>query len=243
MRILISTPCAGGMATTGWIESVIKTVIELGNAGHDVAVKMQNKESLINRARNTDATYALTQGYDKCLFIDSDIIFTWEQVRLLLESKREIIGGTYPIKTFPVTVNFNPLPEQRDLFGRDRQAHNYAEWAKKYADRKGEAEVLHVPTGFLMVDTKVFAALTYKVPWYQSFDAPSKTTVQHYEFFPTGVVEHELESEDWGFCRVARENGFKVYLQTKAVTQHIGSWAFRLGQYEVIEGQDPRIGT
>ena len=244
MKILISTPCAGGVATTGYIESLIPTVARLTNEGHEVTIKMQGKESLINRARNTDATYALLQGFDKCLFVDSDISFRFDQVKMLTDSKELIVGGTYPLKNYPITINFNPLPEHRDLFGSHRQQDNYVQWVHKYADpTTGEAEVLHVPTGFLLVDTKVFAALTYKVPWYQNFNSDTKTLSQHYEFFPTSVVNHELESEDWGFCRLARENGFRIVLQTRAVTKHIGSWTFSLGQYDVITGQEPKIGT
>ena len=241
MKLLIATPCAGGLATTGWIESVIVAVCQLRDLGHEVVVKMQSKESLINRARNTDATYALLNGFDRCLFIDSDIVFTYEQIKLLLDSKRDIVGGTYPLKNFPITVNFNPLPEQTDLFGSHRQAENYAAWVRKYADEKGEAEVLHVPTGFLLVDTKVFAALTYKVPWYTNFNPDTRTHTQYYEFFPTGVIDNQLESEDWGFCRIAREHGYPVFLQTKIVCGHIGSWQFRLGQYEIIDGQPPLL--
>lgn len=244
MRLLISTPCAGGLATTGWIESILVATAHLRDAGHEVVVKMQGKESLINRARNTDATFALVEGFDKCFFIDSDIVFSWEQMRSVLLSEEKIVGGTYPLKNFPITLNFNPLPEQRDLFGDNRRLENYAAWVHKYADPKtGEAEVAHLPTGFLCVSTEVFAKLTYSVPWYRSYMADSKAITTSYEFFPTSVVDESLESEDWGFCRLARESGFRIVLQTRSVTKHIGSWTFALGQHEVISGQEPKIGT
>jgi len=240
MKLLISTPCAGGLATTGWVESILVATAHLRDEGHEVVVKMQGKESLINRARNTDATFALTEGFDKCFFIDSDIVFSWAQMRSVLLSKEKIVGGTYPLKNFPVTLNFNPLLEQRDLFGKSRSLTDYAAWTHKYADRdSGEAEVMHLPTGFLCVSTEVFAKLSYVVPWYRSYMSDTKTVMTSYEFFPTSVVDHQLESEDWGFCRLAREAGFRIVLQTRAVTRHIGSWTFTHGQHGVIERPIP----
>jgi len=241
VKILISTPCAGGKAEAGYIDSLLATVAHLGNEGHVVAIKMQRTESLINRGRNTDATYALLNGFDCIFFVDSDMVFDYVDFKRVLNSKRSIVGGTYPLKNFPITLNFNPLPQHSDLYGRDRRQNNYLAWVEKYADENGEAEVRHVPTGFLKVDTKVLADLTYKVPWYQNFNPDVKTTTTYYEFFPTHVVDHELLSEDWGFCEIARANGFPIYLQTRSVTGHVGSWTFRLGQHELIEAQKPLI--
>lgn len=241
MKLLIASPAAYGLMTTGYVQSLLPVIAHLNHDGHEVAVKIQGTESLINRARNTDATYALLNGFDKILFIDADMVFTYAQVKMLLESKRSIIGGTYPIKNFPITLNFNPLEDQCDLFGKDRQQDNYAQWSHKYADENGEAEVRHVPTGFLLIDTKVLADLTYKVDWYQNFNPDVKTTTTYYDFFPTTVVNHELLSEDWGFCETARKHGHKIYLQIKAVTGHIGTMHYALGQREVITGQAPLI--
>jgi glycosyltransferase involved in cell wall biosynthesis len=240
LRVLISTPCAYGLATVGYVQSLVPTIVRLGQDGYDIHLKMQGTESLINRARNTDATYALKNGFDKILFIDADMVFTYENVIRLLTSKREIVGGTYPLKTFPLTLNFNPLPEHGDLFGTDRQQDNYLAWVEKYADDNGEAEVMHLPTGFLLVDTKVLAKLTYSVPWYQSFNPDVKTTDVFYDFFPTTVVENQLRSEDWGFCEVARAAGFPLYLQTRAVNAHVGTFTYGLGQH-IVSGQAPLL--
>lgn len=243
MKILIATPCSYGLATTAYVQSLLGVIAHLGNDRHEVVVKMQGTESLINRARNSDATYALTQGFDKILFIDADMVFDYADVLRLIKSDKKIIGGTYPLKNFPITLNFNPLPQHRDLFGKDRQQDNYIAWVEKYADERGEAEVEHVPTGFLLIDCSVLAELTYKVPWYQNFNPDVKTTTTYYEFFPTSVVDNQLFSEDFGFCNTARAHGHKIYLQTRSVTGHSGGWVFRLGQHEIVSGQKPLIGT
>lgn len=220
--------------TYQYVQSLVAALAHLGNAGYAVTLKVLGTESLINRGRNTDATYALLNGYDKILFIDADMVFEYHHIESLLKSDKSIIGGTYPVKNFPITLNFNPLPEQCDLFGTDRQKDNFFAWREKYANESGEAEVRHVPTGFLLVDTKVLADLTYKVPWYQNYNPDVKTTTTYYEFFPTSVVDNQLLSEDWGFCEVARKNGHKVYLQTRVVTGHVGTMVYSIDQNFVI---------
>lgn len=228
------------MVTSRYLQSLIPAVARLADLGHQVEIHMQANESLISRGRNTCAMYAIKNGFDKLFFIDADMIFTPESVELLVKSKKKIVGGTYPLKCFPITLNFNPLPHQRDLFGEHRQQDNYIEWVAKYADATGEAEVMHIPTGFMMIDMEVLAKLSHKVDWYQTFHPEHKTKDQAFDFFPVRVVEHEYESEDWAFCSLAREAGFSVYLQTRAVNAHTGTLHYGLGQH-IIEGQAPLI--
>lgn len=240
MRILIGTPAFGGLVTTQYLQSLIPAVSLLSSQGHQVEIHMQANESLISRGRNTCAMYAIKNGFDKLLFIDADMIFTAESVDLLVRSKKKVVGGTYPLKAHPITLNFNPLPHQRDLFGEHRQQDNYIEWVAKYADSTGEAEVMHIPTGFMLIDMEVFAKLSYVVPWYNTFHPEHKTTEQAFDFFPVRVVEHEYESEDWSFCSLAREAGFPIYLQTRAVNGHTGTMHYGLGQHIVV-GETPLI--
>lgn len=240
MKLLIGTPAYGGQVTVDYLQSLIPTLTHLGNDGIQVGLHMQKSESLISRGRNTCAMAAIKGGYDKLLFIDADIVFTYEKVKMLLNSKKKIVGGTYPLKNHPITLNFNPLQHQRALFGDNRQQDNYFEWVKEYADPNGEAEVEHIPTGFMLIDMQVFAKLSHIVPWYQTFMPDLKAYDQSFDFFPVGTREHQYESEDWAFCRIAREAGFGVYLQTKAVCGHVGTHTYGFGQHIVV-GQEPLI--
>lgn len=241
MKLLICTPAYGGMVTTGYLRSLIPTISHLQSQGIEVTLHGPEGESLISRGRNTCAQFLIERDMDKLLFIDSDIVFTPEKVQMLIDSEAELVGGTYPIKAHPITLNFNPLQHQRDLFGDIREQDNYIEWVKKYADPKtGEAEVEHLPTGFMLIDRNVFAKLSYKVPWYQTFHPETRARNQYFEFFPVGVNGHQYESEDWAFCRLAREEGVRVMLQTKAVCAHVGTHYYGLGQHIVV-GQEPLI--
>lgn len=240
MKLLVATPSYGGVVTCQYLKSLIPCLAHMGELGIEAHIHMLESESLISRGRNTCAMFAINGGYDKLLFIDADMIFTWENLKRLLDSKKKIVGGTYPLKNHPITLNFNPLEHQMDLFDQDRQQDNYMQWVSKYADPAGEAEVRHIPTGFMLIDMEVFAKLSHIVPWYQTFQPETKEKTHSFEFFPVGVRENEYESEDWAFCRIARENGFPVYLQTQAVCGHVGIMHYGLGQH-IIVGQSPLI--
>lgn len=230
MKLLIATPAYRGTVTTLYVQAMISTnkMLDFYEIQHDLFTI--DADGLISRARNKCAELALDEGYEKILFIDSDIVWKPEHVKLLLDSPHDIIGGTYPMKGFPVTPNLNPLPEHNDTYGYKRNYGAFLEYAEKHADERGEVEVRHVPTGFLMINTSVFKALKKVRPNYISRDAVTNTLNSYHDYFPfrivTEIIEgneiNTYETEDWGFCSVAREMGIKVYLNTKVLVSHVG---------------------
>lgn len=242
MKIMIASPAYGGMVTVPYVASLIQSMNQLGKEGVTVEVNMQYGESLIPRARNTCAMQALEKKVDKLMFIDTDIGWDYEHIRSIIFSDKKIIGGIYPLKTFPITMNFNPLQEERDLYGFNRKQDDYLAWSKKYANPEtGEAEVAHLPTGFMCIDRTVLEALTHRVPPYTLFAPDKGTHTRYFEFFPIGVVNQEYRSEDWAFCDIARKFGFKVHLQTKSTVRHHGFYPFYMGQTEVTSGPKANI--
>lgn len=196
----------------------------------EVQLHLIPNDSLIGRARNKCAKFFLDGGFDKLLFVDADLAWKEEWIELLLRSKRPIIGGTYPLKSHPITLNFNPmLGEASDVFGRERGVEAYRSFVRQFVDSIGEVEVRHVPTGFLMIDRSVFLSLIEKksIPPYESFQPDTGKIEVLWDFFPTRVIASRYESEDWAFCSIAREAGFPVYLQTKAVCAHLGNYLYR----------------
>lgn len=245
MRVLVATPCYGGLLTSDYVLSLLDmyTHVIKNQLCDEFQVFLLPHESLISRGRNKCAQYALKNGYDKLLFIDADLRFDPHWVGLLLKSDKDIIGGTYPFKTHPIVVNFNPLPEKGgEILGQHRYMDNYFKFIQEYADENGEVEIRHLPTGFMMIDTSVLVSLAEKghVKKYETFQPDTLKTDVFYDWFPTRVHEEKYESEDWAFCSIAREAGFKVHLQTQIVCDHVGTHTFSLGQH-VIKGHRPLI--
>lgn len=241
MKLLICTPCYGSQLTLGYVSSLIDSIFLL-NQSKDIEFQtfFLGGESLISRGRNKCADAFLRGGFDRLLFIDADLTWTPEDLRLILKSDKPLIGGTYPLKTFPITINFNPLDGVEPEFKRDRSFDNFRLFSAKYADEKGEAQVKHIPTGFMSIRREVFEALADYVPLYRSF-APDKGTIDLIkDYFPSGARDGNYESEDWAFCRLAQSAGIPVYLQTKVICGHTGSHTYEPGQW-YSGGQRPLL--
>ena len=236
MKLLISTPCAGGMLYEGYVASLLESINRAKDDQiiSDVQIHFQGKESLIHRGRDRAAKFFLEGDFDKLLTIDADISWTYEDFKRIVTSDKDLVGGIYPLKCFPIVANFNPLPDRgTELLKSERGIDLLAleEFARKYADPEtGEAEVRHIATGFMCVTQEVFAKLSYSVEVYGSWDASSGQRKGFFHFYPSGVHDQILESEDWAFTRLAREAGFKAYLNTKVLLTHTGNHAFKLGQ-------------
>lgn len=236
MRVMISTPTYGGNLKTICAGSLMSAIERAKNEGilTEVQLVTQRTESLIHRGRDRDALRFTELQYDKLLTIDSDIEFSYEDFRRIITSPHPIVGGVYPLKNFPIVMNFNPLQEHAAEFFKSHRGMDHTAWhayVNKYADKDGYAEVRHLPTGFLCVHADVFVALSKVVDVYWTFQPDTGELKGFYHFYSSGIHERTLESEDWSFCRRARELGFKIMLDTRVTLGHVGDWTFRLGQF------------
>lgn len=244
MKLLISTPCFGGILTEKYVSSLMtcttRAIAEELVTGFQI--HFQGKESLIHRARNRAALYMIEHGFDKLLTIDADMIWTYEDFERIVTSDKDLIGGTYPLKTFPIVLNFNPLPGKgTELFSESGRGIDYDKFQlfkKAYADERGIAEVNHLPTGFLCAKRKVFEKLGESTDIYEDLDASTGTRKRFMHFYSSDVHNGILESEDWSFCRRAREAGFPVFFDTKVITGHTGTHDYRLGQVFSEKGKN-----
>jgi len=123
--------------------------------------------------------------------------------------------------------DYNVLPEIAAKFNNRRKNFEDHQQLKKLADPvTGEIEMLHIPTGFMMIDISVFHALADKVPFYVNRDGYGDMPKKVSDFFPVRVKDGIMESEDWAFCTICRENGIPVYLNTNIICDHTGSYTF-----------------
>ncbi len=237
MKLFISTPCFGGQLTKDYVASMNVCIAQAAMDGilTDWQIHYQGTESLIPRGRDRSANMFLELGFDKLLSIDADISWTYDDFKRIITSDKDIVGGTYPLKCFPLVANFNPLHERGTEFistHRGFDLNAFESFIEKYANPKtGEAEVRHVPTGFLCVTKKVIDTLAKTVPVYWQFQPDTGERKGFFQFYPSGVFNNEYESEDWGFCRLATEAGFKVHLNTKVRLGHAGNHTYRMGQF------------
>lgn len=232
MKVLLATPAYGGQVTTDYVLSLLDTIPQGFAAGYQLGVYLLKNESLIPRGRNRCAATALDQGWDKLFFIDADISWTWEQAHMLLRSNQALVAGTYPAKTYPLSLNLNPPHEDAHFFpSAGRSPTELSTWAAAKADPKtGEVPCRHVPTGFMLIDCSLLRKLTEYVPAYDYPCLASGVTERHHDFFSIGVNDKgDYSSEDWSFCELAAKCGVTPYLNTHVILPHTGAHTFTTG--------------
>ncbi len=224
---MIATPAYGGMFHSNYVLSLLATTQGLMQEKIEFTLYTIGNDALISRARNWCAVAALEGGYDKLMFIDSDIGWKWEDLKRLLSSEKKLVGGTYPVKSLPLTLNYNVLPAQKHILDNGRVSIASHQKLKELADPvTGEIAVYHIPTGFMLIDRSVLLTLQPLVSYYQQA-MPNNPIRDMWDFFPVRVHSGRLESEDWSFCTLCREAGIEVTLNTNIITTHVGSHMFR----------------
>ena len=78
MKLLVATPCYGGVASEPFVQSLLRLVFAAPSLGFDVSVLTTSGESLVTRARNNIVGDFLAGDWDALLFIDADIEFQVE---------------------------------------------------------------------------------------------------------------------------------------------------------------------
>lgn len=222
-KVLIATPIFEPKVTIQYHQSILETIPHL--VAHGIGFSMMNEaKNMINQARSRAAIYALNNDFDRLLFIDADISWKGIDVLRLLASDKRVIGGLYPLKTFPVKLNFVP-PE--GLY--TTETFDPKEFVATHSDPKtGEVEVKMLPTGFMCIDCSVFKDLDPHVQEYHHRDQHERKVQFEKMYFPFEISkEGFLNTEDWAFCDLVRNKlNEKIYWHTRVIVDHVGSHTY-----------------
>lgn len=208
MSILFATPMYGGQCTEPFFHSVMRATIELTKAGVEFDWLTERNESLVHRARMEMTARFLKTSHTHLFWIDADIEFEPEHVAALWNMNADISCGVYAMKK------------------RDEQW--FAAWkdgklVKDLDQFKGPTEVDYCGTGFLLIKREVIETLASKVPSWEGANGPVPA------LFLTPIHNGCLESEDYHFCRIAREAGYKIMMDPSVRLGHWGSYRYGVG--------------
>lgn len=170
------------------------------------------------------------------MFIDADIMFRPEDIFPMLEADKDIICGIYPKKE----IHWGSVRKAIEAGAPDDQLrHHTGAFVVNLKDYAPEVtvpinqpvEIWNGGTGFMLIKREVLTGLIGKVPYYLNnvldVNNPSNGETIH-EFFATQIEEDTkiLLSEDYDFCKKARNNGFSVWAAPWVELSHIGTYAF-----------------
>lgn len=245
MRVMIATPANNGEVTVQYFTSFMDTYIHClrhnmayqqqcvqkgvpvdQNQIIEVSVYTLSSESLLPRGRNHCAQVALMNGWDKLFFIDADAGWSAQDFFNIVASPYPIVGGSCPLKTYPISLNFLPFKDDEKFFTAGIRSVESMENFRE-AHQKAELPVAFLGTAFLCINTKVLQHLSQ---FAKPYKYPSPQTGQnqtHWDFFNCAPVEKQYMSEDWGFCNLARAHGYEILLNTNVLITHTGNHTFR----------------
>lgn len=181
-------------------------------SGMDVNWLTTGNESLIQRARNTSAMTFLTTPYQKLMFIDADIEFSPEDVAKLWNLNTDIAVAAYSMKR-----KDRPLSAWKD-----------GELLQITSETPELLDVDYAGTGFMMIDRGVFEKMKIEHPEYEHIEGQDLTPC--WSFFDCRVEEDKGKriylSEDYFFCKRAREMGYSIKMDTTIRLKHWGTYAY-----------------
>jgi hypothetical protein len=237
-KILVATPMYGGLCNGSYALGLLNMPGVFANAGISMMYTYMMNESLITRARNSLAHDFMNTDATHLMFIDADIGFNPQDIIPMVHADRDIICGMYPKKEInwvqveaavKAGVPTDKLRDHTGIFVVN--AVNYeSEIAANISDI---VEIANGGTGFMLIKREVFAGLADKVPEYindmfaVTDDHTEKKVIK--EYFATSIDTtsgNRLLSEDYHFCKIAREAGYKIWAAPWAQLSHTGSYVF-----------------
>jgi hypothetical protein len=147
----------------------------------------------------------LKTNHTHMMWLDADIEFTPEDVAKVWNLEVDIGCGVYAMKK------------------QDKQW--FAAWkdgalVKDLDQFKGPIEVDYAGTGFLLIRRHVIETLVLTA---ETYEGPNGRVPALYM---TPIHNDGFESEDYHFCRKAREAGFKIMMDPSVRLGHIGQYRY-----------------
>ena len=166
-----------------------------------------------DHARNNGCQKLLEMGWDWLFFLDDDVIPPPDTIHRLVSHRLPIISGVYYRRSPPL------VPVML------KETNRGSEWYSEIPTH-GLMEVDYVGAGCLLIHRDVLTKLPPLSPsnhWFEwRVDRPD-------------LPEPERMSEDFTFCRHARNHGFKIMVDTAIRCRHAGQSECRDGQLLPLE--------
>lgn len=200
LSIAIAIPSYRGIVPLDLCRNLSFTTGKLVKQGIPYAVITERETPIIPVARNRLVDSFMNQtNFKKLLFVDDDIVFTYEDVERLMcwSTEFPIVCGTYPTRQFPIKFFINFDEQNPEL------------------NEYGLLKIRGTGIGFTIIDRSVFEKMD--VPEYKTDGKMIKS------YFRTEVVDGKMYGEDMLFFQDCIKLGFDVWLDPMIHLQHMGN--------------------
>ena len=234
--LLIAVPCYDQQVTEPFYMSSIKMAMGFKEIGLNFAISTIS-DSLINRARNNlIAKFMSNPEFTHIMFIDADIGFDYEDIIKLLWHDKEIITGSYPIKSIrwhKVSDLVKSGIEPKDLLAKSlRYVVNPVKNNKGVVQvDNGAINIYDAGTGFMLIQRSVIEKMIREYPHLKFRDDTGSLSEEEkkwtYAFFNSYIdSDGRFLSEDYGFCRYWQDIDGDVWVDPSIDMLHLGRMKF-----------------
>lgn len=235
-NLFIATPMYGGLCYGTYLESMLSLQANLIVKDMDAYFSFLYNESLITRGRNTMVNDFLKSDCTHMVFVDADIHFKPEHLFKMIDADVEIICGLYPKKeinfgALAFAIKKNVPEDQLKYFTGEYVVNMVGDVKEQLVPLDKPFEIKHGGTGFMVIKREVFDKLKDKCPKYihnmNDTNDNSNLGDEIVEYFATSIDEDKrLLSEDYHFCKLARDNGIKVWGAAWTQLIHTGTYQY-----------------
>jgi hypothetical protein len=245
-KIFVGTPMYGGNCTGIYTKACTDLAMVCAANGVDLKFYYLFNESLIQRARNYVVDEFLRSDSTHLMFIDADIGFNARDVLSLIAvyhtdpAKYNILTGPYPKKT----VAWEKVKKAADLGKGDENPFDLEMYSADYVfnpvqrmtsfNLSEPLEIGEGGTGFMLIPRETlekyreaYPELSYRPDHVrtENFDGTREITA----FFDC-IIDPDTKrylSEDYFFCKKARQIGMKVWMMPWMSMSHVGTHIFK----------------
>ena len=203
---MIAVPCYDQQVTEPFFMSSIKMAMGFKDAGLHFAISTIS-DSLINRARNNlIAKFMANPEFTHIMFIDADIGFDYEDVIKMLWHDKDIMTGSYPIKS----IKWNKVSQlaKKDVEPENLMAKSLRYVVNPVKDRKGVVQVdngainiYDAGTGFMLIKREVIEKMIEEYPHLKFKD-------------DTGSLSEEEKKWTYAFFNSTNDTGRGIHCNT-----------------------------
>ena len=212
-RVFVGLPVYGGYHSA--FVPCLARLIQTPPQNADFAIHANPGDSLVSRSRNRLAAQFLRSDATHLLFLDTDLIFSPDQIGRLIAHDQPLVCGLYPKKQAQLAWVCNTLPH---FGGADPDT--------------GLQRVLYAGTGCMLIRRDVFERVARIFPEIAYDPDDGEDPGAYHDFFKVGVCvaqgRRRYLSEDWFFCEMAAQAGFQVMMDTRVVLKHVGEATYPL---------------
>jgi hypothetical protein len=198
-KVMLATPVRDGRFHTAYVAGLMAC-----NGLHRGWIPYSG-QSDIYIARNVlmNTFWQRRAEYDTCVFIDSDIGYSREDLIELLDSEPDVVSGIYTDKCQP------PLPFVRDENGDQMLAN---------IPQTGMIKSKLIPGGFFKISIKALERIIEQKLVIEYGDANNKM----YAFYTTKFFRNLLVSEDYSLAVLLAEAGIQPWTNCSIRLNHDG---------------------